>query len=126
MAKNQIIKYLKEILANKDKIQKVIDLNFDKELQVEYEINELKTRKDDELEHIILRNRQLGRPDRDGEKEILDESTREKENELKNLFDRDNDLIDLLLGLDEVIEDLKTALAMYNNVWDKYSRLRIM
>ena len=34
MLTDQIIKYLKEILANKDRIQKVRDLNFDKELQV--------------------------------------------------------------------------------------------
>ena len=86
MPKDQIIKYLKEILANKDKIQKVRDLNFDKELQVKYEINELTARKIEELECIILRNRLLGRPDRDGEEEIideLDESIREKESELK-------------------------------------------
>ena len=65
-------------------IQKVRDLNFDKEVQLKYEINELKTRKDEELEHIILRNRRLGRPDRDGEEKIIDEiekSIREKENE---------------------------------------------
>ena len=34
-------------------MQKVRDSNFDKEVQVKYEINELKARK----EHIILRNR---------------------------------------------------------------------
>ena len=73
MPKNQIIKYLKEILANKDKIQKVRDLNFDKEVQVKYEIKELKARKDEELQRIILRNRHLGRPDRDGEEEIINE-----------------------------------------------------
>ena len=39
MLRDQIIKYLKKILANKDKIQKVRDLNFDKELQVKNEIN---------------------------------------------------------------------------------------
>ena len=61
------MKVLKEILANKDIIQKVTDLNFDKEVQVKYEINELKVRKDEELEHILLRNRHLGRPDRGGE-----------------------------------------------------------
>ena len=38
MPRDQIIKYLKEILANKDMIQKVRDLNFDKEVQVKYEI----------------------------------------------------------------------------------------
>ena len=32
MPRDQIIKYLKEILVNKDKVQKVRDLNFDKEL----------------------------------------------------------------------------------------------
>ena len=80
---------------------------------MKYEINEVKVRKDEELERIILRNRHLGRPDRDGEEKLideLDELIREKENELKNLFDRDNELIDLLLELDEVIKDLKTAL----------------
>ena len=80
---------------------------------MKYEINEVKVRKDEELERIILRNRHLGRPDRDGEEKLideLDELIKEKENELKNLFDRDNELIDLLLELDEVIKDLKTAL----------------
>ena len=44
MPRDQITKYLKEILANKDKIQKIRDLNFDKELQVKYEINKIKSR----------------------------------------------------------------------------------
>ena len=57
MPREQIIKYLKEILGNQDMIQKVRDLNFDKEMLVKYEINELKARKDEELECIILRNR---------------------------------------------------------------------
>ena len=60
MPKDQIIKYLKEILANKDKIQKVRDLNFDKEVQVKYEIDELKARKNKELDYMILRNRHFG------------------------------------------------------------------
>ena len=59
MLRDQIIKYLKEILPNKNMIQKVRDLNFNKEVQVKYEINELKVRKDEELERIILRNRHL-------------------------------------------------------------------
>ena len=132
MLRDQIIKYLKEILVNKDMIQKVRDLNLDKDVQIKYEINELKTRKDEELEFIILTNRHFGRADRDGEEEIideLDESIRENVNELKNLFVRDNELIDLLLALDEIIKDLKTALTrlmMYNNSRDKYSRFRIM
>ena len=82
-------------------------------MQVKYEINELKAGKDEELEHIILRNRYFGRSDRDGEEKIINEiqkSIREKENELKNLFARDNELIDLLLELHEIIKDLKTAL----------------
>ena len=86
MSRDQIIKVLKEILANKDMIQKNRGLNFDKEVQVKNEINRLKARKDEELEHIILRNRYLERPDRDGEEKIIDEleeSIREKENELK-------------------------------------------
>ena len=94
-------------------IQKVRDLNFDKEVQVKCEINELKARKDEELEYVILKNRHLGRPDRDGDEKIIDEikeSIREKENELKNLFATDNELIDSLLMLDEAIKDLKTAL----------------
>ena len=113
MPRDQIMKALKEILASKDMIQKVRDLNFDKEVQVKYEINELIARKDEELEHIILRNRHLGRPDRDAEEKIKDEiekSAREKKNELKNLFVTDNDLIDSLLRLDEIIKELKTAL----------------
>ena len=113
MPRDQIMKALKEILANEDMIQKVRDLNFDKELQVKNEINRLKARKDEELEHIILRNRYLGRPDRDGEEKIMDEvekSISEKENELKNLYVTDNDLIDSLLKLDEVIKDLKNVI----------------
>ena len=39
MPRDQIIKYLKEILANQDMIQKVRDLNFNEEVQVKYEIN---------------------------------------------------------------------------------------
>ena len=85
---NKIMEALKEILANKDIIQKVRDLNFEKEVQVKYKINELKARKDKELEHIILRNRYFGRLDRDGEEKIIDEIEkliREKKNELKKL-----------------------------------------
>ena len=100
MPREQITKYLKEISANKDKIQKVRDLNFDKELQVKYETNRIKARKDKELERIILTNKHFGRPDRDGQKEItdeLDELIREKANELKNMLATDNDLIASLL-----------------------------
>ena len=68
MFRDQIIKYLKEILANKDKIQKVRDLNFDKEVEVKNKINRLKARKVEEVERIILRNKYLGRPCRDGKK----------------------------------------------------------
>ena len=88
MLRDQIMKYLKEILTNKDEIQKVRASNFDKELQVTNEINRLKARKDEELERIILRNRHLRRPDRDGEEEIIDELEeliRRKVNELKKL-----------------------------------------
>ena len=53
-------------------IQKVRDLRFDKEVQVKYEINEIKARKDEELEPIIQRNRHLRRLDRDGEEKIID------------------------------------------------------
>ena len=87
MPKNQIIKYLKDILANRDMIQRVRDLNFDKEVLVRY---------DQELECIMLRNRNLERPDIDGEEEIIDELDdliREIVNELKNFFPRDNELI---------------------------------
>ena len=75
------MKALKKILANKDIIQKVRDLNFDKEVQIKYEINELKARKDEELEHIIPRNRYFGRPDRDGEEKIIDEIEKSREGE---------------------------------------------
>ena len=83
MPRDQIIKHFKEILANKDMIQNIRDLNFDKEVQVKYEINKLIARKDEELEYIILRNRHLGRLDRDEEEKIideLDESIGDKEN----------------------------------------------
>ena len=85
MPRDQIMKVLKKILAKKDMIQKVRGLNFDKEVQVKYEINELKERKDEELEYIILRNRHLRRPDRDEEEKIIieiEELIREKKNEL--------------------------------------------
>ena len=85
MPRDQIMKVLKKILAKKDMIQKVRGLNFDKEVQVKYEINELKERKDEELEYIILRNRHLRRPDRDEEEKIIieiEELRREKKNEL--------------------------------------------
>ena len=104
---------LKEILANKVIIQKVRDLNFDKEVQVKYEINELEARKDQELEYIILRNRCFGRSDRDREEKRIDEIEklkRGKENKLENLFATDNALIDLLLELDEIKKDLKIVL----------------
>ena len=68
---------------------------------------------DEKLECIILNNKHLRRPDRDGEKEIVDkvdELIRKKVNELKNLFARDSDLIDSLLWLDTVIKYLKTGL----------------
>ena len=48
-------------------IQKVRDLNFNKEVRVKYEINELKAKKDEGLDRIILSNKHLGRPGRDGE-----------------------------------------------------------
>ena len=73
MPRDQIIEYLKQILANKDKIAKVRDLNFVKEVQLKNEINRLKARKYEELDRIKLRNRHLGRPDRDGEEEMIDE-----------------------------------------------------
>ena len=110
---NKIMIALKEISANKDIIQKVRYLNFDKEVQAKYEINELEARKDEELEYLILRNRYFGRSDRDRKEKIIDEiekSRREKENELENLFPTDNELIDLLLELDEIKRDLKTVL----------------
>ena len=85
---------------------------------------------------IILRNRHLRRPDRDGEEEIideLDELIREKVNELRILFSIDNDLIDSLLWL-IIVKDLKTglktlqitSLLMHNNFRDKYSKFKIM
>ena len=98
------MKALRKILANKDIIQKVRDSNFDKEVQVKYEINELKARK----EHTILRNRHFRKSYGDTEEKRIDEiekSIREKKIELKNLFARDNELIDLLLRLDEIIKE---------------------
>ena len=61
----------------------------------------------------MLGNRHLGILDRDEEEKlihILEKSIKEKENELKNWFAKDNELIDLLSGLDEIIKDLKTVL----------------
>ena len=110
---NKIMKALKEISAHKNKIQKVSESNFDKQVQVKYEINELEARKDEELGHIIRKNRYFGRLVGGREEKRIDEiekSRREKENELKNLFAIGNELIDLLLELDEIIRDLKTML----------------
>ena len=61
----------------------------------------------------MLGNRHLGILDRDEEEKlihILEKSIKEKENELKNWFAKDNELIDLLSELDEIIKDLKTVL----------------
>ena len=110
---NKIMKVLNEILANNDIIQKVRALNFDKDVQVRDEIDELKTKKDEELELIILRNRYLGRLDRDTEEKRIDEiekSIREKENELGDWFAIDNHLIDWLLELGEIKRGMKTML----------------
>ena len=62
------MKAFREILENKDIMQKSRDSNFDKEVQVKYEINQLEARKDEELEHIILRNRYFRRSDIDRKK----------------------------------------------------------
>ena len=110
---NKIMKVLNEILANNDIIPKVRALNFDKDVQVRDEIDELKTKKDEELELIILRNRYLGRLDRDTEEKRIDEiekSIREKENELGDWFAIDNHLIDWLLELGEIKRGMKTML----------------
>ena len=107
------MKALKEILANKDIIQKARELNFDKEVQVKYEIIELKARKDEELEHIIQKNRYFKRSDGNREEKRIDEiekSIRKKENELEDWLDIGNNLIDCLLELDEIEEDTKTML----------------
>ena len=64
MVNNKIMIALKEILANKDIIQKARESNFDKEVQVR---DELERKKVGELELIILRNRYFGRSDRDTE-----------------------------------------------------------
>ena len=113
MPRNQRMKALKEILANKDIIQKARELNFDKEVQVKYEIIELKARKDEELEHIIQENRYFKRSDGNREEKRIDEiekSIRKKENELEDWLDIDNNLTDCLLELDEIEEYLKTML----------------
>ena len=85
MSSEQIMKALREILANKDIIQKTRDSNFDKEVKVKHETNELKAIKDEELEYIMLRNRYLGISDGDREEKRINEIEkliRKKENEL--------------------------------------------
>ena len=112
-SRDQIMKALKEILGNKDIIQKVRDLNFDKEVQGKGEINQLEAGKDEELEQVILRNRYFGRLLRNAEEKRLDEikkSIRENENELGDWLDIDNNFIDWLLELDEIEEHMKTTL----------------
>ena len=69
---DDIMTALKEILAHKNIIQEVRKLNFDKEEQVKDEINELKARKDEEIELIILRNTYFERSDRDTEEKGKD------------------------------------------------------
>ena len=73
MSRDQIMKALKEILTNQDIIQKVRESNFDKKVQVKDEIDQLEARKDEELEHMVLRNRYLGRLIRDAEEKRIDE-----------------------------------------------------
>ena len=67
MINNKIMKALGDILANENITQNPIRLNFDKEELLRDEIDELEARKDEEIEHIILRNRYLGRLIRDTE-----------------------------------------------------------
>ena len=113
MSRGQIMKSLKEILVNGDIIQKVRELNFNKEVQIRNEIDELEARKDEKLEYIILRIRYLGRLVTDTKEKKIDEiekSIREKENELGNLLDIDNNLIDWLLELEEIERGMKTML----------------
>ena len=113
MSRDQIMKALKEILANQDIIQKVRELNFDKKVQVKDEIDQLEARKDEELEHMVLRNRYLGRLIRDAEEKRIDEikkSIREKKSELGAWLPIDNNLINWLLKLDEIEEHMKTML----------------
>ena len=112
MSRDEIMSALKEISAHKNIIQKVRELNFDKEEQVQDEINELEERNGEKLEYIILRNRYFGRPDRDTEKRIdeIEKSIKENENELGDWLAIDNSLIDWLLELDEIIRDMKTML----------------
>ena len=115
---NKIMITLKEISAHKNIIQKARELNFDKEVQ--YEKNELKARKDEEFEHIIRKNRYFGRSNGGRVKKRIDEienSKREKENELENLFATDNELIDLLLELDEIKKKIKTQQIGYYRLY---------
>ena len=113
MINNKIMKALGDILANENITQNARRLNFDKEEQVRDEIDELGARKDEELEHIILRNRYLGRLIRGTEEKRLDEiekSTREKENELGDLRAIGNKHFDRLLKLDKIKEHMKIML----------------
>ena len=49
MSRDEIMSALKEISAHKNIIQKVRELNFDKEEQVQDEINELEARNSEKL-----------------------------------------------------------------------------
>ena len=76
-----------ELLAHKNTIQKVRQLNFENKEQVRDKINELKARKDEELDFIILRNKYFRRSDRDTEEKRIakiEKSRRESKNELEN------------------------------------------
>ena len=97
---NKIMIALKEILAYKNIIQKARESNFDKEVQVKYKINELKARKGEVLEYIILRNRYFGRSDRDTEEKRINQIEKlikENKNKFEDWLDIDNKVIDSLL-----------------------------
>ena len=79
---------LKEILANKYMIQRFRDLNFDKEVQVKYEINELKVKLlEEEIFIRTLINKHLDRSSYDIDEEEIDlrELAKRKVDEIEEL-----------------------------------------
>ena len=108
---------LKEILRDENKIRKTRILNFNKEEQIEKEVDDLEAKKDEELKELEVslkygtrRNIFWGLPITIHDKIELGEKTKErvddieilrrkKEAELENVSNIDNEAIDLLVEL---------------------------
>ena len=112
-----ILTALKVLLEYENKIQEVRGLNFEEEEQVKKELNELETKKDEELKLLESLNcervwRKVWESDFNINDEIklrektsqriskIEKLRRKREIDLENLFDIDNRAIDLLMEVD--------------------------